>query len=81
MIYVTRNPRDAVVSYYHQFKAFDHYTGTFDEFADAFLEDECGYNTPFMHHVLQFWDKRHESNIIFITYEEMKMDLPDVIRR
>ena len=27
-----------------------------------------------------YWEKRHEPNILFITYEEMKRDLPDMIR-
>ena len=27
-----------------------------------------------------YWEKRHEPNILFITYEEMKRDLPAMIR-
>ena len=27
-----------------------------------------------------YWERRHEPNILFITYEEMKRDLPDMIR-
>ena len=33
-----------------------------------------------MHNVRSYWDKREEPNIMFITYEEMKRDLPKVIR-
>jgi hypothetical protein len=80
-IYVTRNPRDAVTSYYNHFQVLKAYTGTFEDFVDAFLKDECGIYTPFMHNVLGFWNKRHESNILFLTYEEMKRDLPAVIRK
>ena len=48
--------------------------------ADAFLRDECVSWTPFMHNVKSYWDRRNEPNIIFITYEDMKRDLPKVIQ-
>ena len=28
-----------------------------------------------------YWSRREEKNILFLTYEEMKRDLPAVIRR
>ena len=57
------------------------YSGSFETYVDAFLNDECIYWTPFMHNVRGFWEKRHEPNIMFITYEEMKRDLPEMIRK
>ena len=48
IIYVTRNPRDTVITYCNHFKVLEGYTGSFETFADAFLKDECGYYTPFM---------------------------------
>ena len=81
IIYVTRNPRDAVITYFNHFKVLEGYTGSFETFADAFLRDECGYYTPFMQNVKGFWEARQRPNIMFITYEEMKRDLPSVIRR
>lgn len=30
---------------------------------------------------MSYWDKRDEPNIMFITFEEMKRDLPKVIKK
>jgi len=81
VIYVTRNPRDAVVSFYNHWRILENYTGTFEVFLSAFLADVCGYYTPFIQHVLGYWKKKNDVKMLFLTYEEMKVDLPKVIER
>ena len=56
-------------------------SGTFEVFFSAFIEDVAGYYCPFIPHVLGYWSRRGEKNILFLTYEEMKQDLPAVIRK
>lgn len=80
MIYVARNPKDTCVSFYHYLKLIHDYTATFDEFADLFLQ---GYNPlgSFWSHVLKYWEMRDQENVLFLTYEELKKNQVDVIKR
>ena len=77
---MTRNPRDACVSLYNHFWILEGYQGTFEDFTEVFLNDICAYYTPFIHHVKQFWDNRHLDYVCFNAYEEMKADLPSVMK-
>ncbi|CAH0554476.1 unnamed protein product [Brassicogethes aeneus] len=79
IIYVSRNPKDTCISYYHHSKLIEGYNGNFDEFCELFLGGKLCF-APYWDHVLQFWKKRDDPNILFITYEDMKKDLPSVIK-
>ncbi|GFR32957.1 sulfotransferase 4A1 [Trichonephila clavata] len=57
LIYITRNPRDVAVSYYH-FACMlkeTQYKGTFEQFFQRFLLDRPTYG-PFLLHNLEFWN-------------------------
>ncbi len=72
IIYVARNPKDCIVSHYHFLKALKmmRFTGSVDDMAQAFIEDRCIY-APFYNHIAEFWQRRHQPNIFFTTFERM----------
>jgi len=82
IIYVTRNPKDVAVSFFHflQMLTVTEYQGSFKDLVCKLVRDELPY-CPFWKHVLQFWERRQEENILFLKYEDMHKDLPGVVKR
>ncbi|XP_058457124.1 luciferin sulfotransferase-like [Malaya genurostris] len=78
IIYVSRNTKDAATSFYHHYCNIVGYDGPKEHFYEAFLSDNLIY-APFSEHVLDYWKLRNEDNVLFITYEQMKRNLRQVI--
>lgn len=75
-IYMARNPFDCCASYYMHMKAMPlsrPEAASFDVFFDAFLEGKVIYGDYF-DHVLSWYDRRNDPNVLFITYEDVKSD-------
>ncbi|XP_077512424.1 sulfotransferase ssu-1-like [Amblyomma americanum] len=73
-IYVTRNPYDCCVSYYHHLRAMPWHRfaeGTFDELLDMFIEGKVDYGDYF-DHLFSWYEHRDDPNVLFLTYEEVK---------
>ncbi|ETE61098.1 Sulfotransferase 4A1, partial [Ophiophagus hannah] len=72
IIYMARNPKDLVVSYYqfHRSLRTMSYRGTFQEFCRRFMNDKLGYGSWF-EHVQEFWQHHMDSNVLFLKYEDM----------
>jgi hypothetical protein len=79
-IYVARNPKDVAVSYFHHMNLFPdlQFNGTWDWFFEQFLTGNVYYGLWF-DHVLEWWQHRGASNVLFLKYEDMKKDLPKTI--
>ena len=76
-ICVVRNPKDALVSFYHHTRGIPGYqfsNGSFDTYFELFLEGKVDYGDYF-DHLISWWDHRNDHNVIFLTFEEMKLDI------
>ncbi|XP_010792416.1 sulfotransferase 4A1 [Notothenia coriiceps] len=82
VIYMARNPKDLVVSYYqfHRSLRTMSYRGTFQEFCRRFMHDKLGYGSWF-DHVQEFWEHRMDSNVLFLKYEDMYKDLGTLVQQ
>ncbi|KAJ3640724.1 hypothetical protein Zmor_027268 [Zophobas morio] len=80
IIYVARDPRDVCVSFYHHSTIIDYFEINFEEYCELFLAGKVLYGS-FWDHILPFWEMRHQPNILFIKYEDMKKDLKKVIKQ
>ncbi|XP_014679064.1 PREDICTED: sulfotransferase 1C4-like [Priapulus caudatus] len=89
IVYVSRNPKDTAVSFYHFTKGFDlspmgmhndFANSTFPEFYKYYMQGKCNYGEYWQHQV-DFWKHRHWENILFVKYEDMKKDLKGEVRR
>lgn len=74
-IYITRNPYDCCVSAFYHVKNFHSmlFDGTFDEYFDMFVEGKVDYGDYFAH-LLSWYKRRGDSNVLFLTYEDLKKD-------
>ncbi|XP_061558267.1 sulfotransferase family 5A, member 1 [Phycodurus eques] len=76
VIYVSRNPKDVVVSFYHFHKManFLPEAGSFQDFLNTFLEGTVHFGSWFDH--IKGWTSQlgAMTNLLHVTYEEMSMD-------
>lgn len=75
-IYISRNPKDCVTSFYHHTKGFSGYeftNGTFEVFFDLFCNGETDFGDYF-EHVLSWYEHRNDPNVLFLHYEQIKKD-------
>jgi len=77
-IYVLRNPKDVVVSYFHhQRNIFGHHyrfsEGKFEDYFEIFMNGPSEYGDYF-DHLLSWYPYTKNDNVLFINYEELKDD-------
>ncbi|XP_070560571.1 sulfotransferase 1C4-like isoform X2 [Ptychodera flava] len=75
VIFVARNPKDTVVSYYHFYQAlpslYGDYKGDFSGYLKLFVNGQVVYGDWF-DHTLGWYNYVEENNGLFLKYEDMK---------
>lgn len=70
-LYVWRNPGDVAVSYFHLYRRYLGFDGSFEAFFDRFLKGELQYRSWFRH--LAGWERaRSNPRVLWVSYDEMR---------
>ncbi|CAF0885820.1 unnamed protein product [Brachionus calyciflorus] len=79
IIYVMRNPKDMLVSYFNFMKSIKgiDYNGTLENIIEDFSQDKIVYGN-WCDHVNQFYSN---SNILFITYEDLLEKSFEIVKK
>ncbi|KAL4225037.1 hypothetical protein ACF0H5_015732 [Mactra antiquata] len=81
IIYSVRNPKDAIVSLCKLFHWLNELgDSSYDDFIEEFIAG-TGFACPWTKHVLEYWSRRDDSNVLFLKYEEVSRDRPTAIRK
>jgi len=82
VIYVARNPKDIVVSYYFFSKLFKfvNFKGNLDDAFIRFVQGKVMFG-PWLDHVLSYWQHKMDHNLLFLTYEELHENLKGAVER
>ncbi|KAL8261706.1 hypothetical protein R6Q59_025755 [Mikania micrantha] len=85
IVYIYRNIKDVIVSYYHYLRKYFNARVEDAPFEEAFNEFYQGISWcgPYWDHILGYWQASHDdgSNILFLKYEDMKQDTASNVKR
>ncbi|XP_070558506.1 sulfotransferase 1C4-like [Ptychodera flava] len=76
VIYVARNPKDVLISYYE----FKLHPWGWEEFFSNFLKGNVVHGCWF-ENVAYWWQHRNDDNVLFLFFEDMKNDLKGSVRK
>ncbi|XP_049627343.1 amine sulfotransferase-like [Suncus etruscus] len=82
IIYIYRNPKDVITSFFHYSNlvaAFETQENL-DNFIQHFLDGKV-LGSLWFDHIKGWYEHRHKFNILFMSYEEMKMDLRSTVKK
>ena len=77
-IYVARNPKDLATSFYYHYRRCHVQGIEWKEFFEYFLAGKVEFGDYF-DHVLGWWAHKDDDNVLFIKFEDMKLDQVKVI--
>ncbi|XP_077541686.1 sulfotransferase ssu-1-like [Haemaphysalis longicornis] len=75
-IYVCRNPKDCVTSFFYHTRGFSGYRfqrGTFSTFFELFFDGQTD-SGDYFDNVLGWYEHRNDPNVLFLHYEDMKAE-------
>uniref|UniRef100_A0A665TNU7 Sulfotransferase n=1 Tax=Echeneis naucrates TaxID=173247 RepID=A0A665TNU7_ECHNA len=85
VIYVARNPKDVLVSYFyfHKMAKMLETPKDFNDFFEKFLRGDCEnmFGCSWFDHIKAWYSVKDEMNMLFFTFEEMIQDLKSVVQR
>ncbi|XP_028663774.2 sulfotransferase 1C1-like [Erpetoichthys calabaricus] len=76
VIYVARNAKDSVVSYYHfdRMNKYEPEPGPWNEYIHKFMQGEVPFGSWY-DHVKGFWEEKNKRNVLYLFYEDLKENL------
>ncbi|XP_063297345.1 amine sulfotransferase-like [Pelobates fuscus] len=82
IVYVYRNPKDVLVSFYHYYKLMVkmQQPNSWEHFIDLFIAGKVVGGSWF-DHFRGWYINKQEFNVLFMTYEEMKKDLRSAVMK
>ncbi|XP_029360095.1 amine sulfotransferase-like [Echeneis naucrates] len=82
VIYVARNPKDVLVSYFyfHKMAKMLETPKDFNDFFEKFLRGDL-FGCSWFDHIKAWYSVKDEMNMLFFTFEEMIQDLKSVVQR
>ncbi|MBA0820248.1 hypothetical protein Gohar_022129, partial [Gossypium harknessii] len=85
LVYITRNPKDTLVSMWHFFNKLrtpEQGPYPFEQAFESFINGVSHFG-PFFDHVLQYWNQSLKSpnKILFLKYEDLKKDPKDEVKK
>ncbi|XP_007663326.2 amine sulfotransferase-like [Ornithorhynchus anatinus] len=80
IIYVYRNPKDVMISFYHFSKFLTKLktSNTMEDFMEKFLAGEV-FSSVWFDHIKGWYTHKNNFNILFVSFEEMKKDLRNAV--
>jgi len=80
VIYVQRDGRDVLCSYFHFYRSHLRFEGTFDEFFERFMTGSLQYRSWF-DHVAAWKRAARRRSVLWVQYEAMRADMPATLDR
>jgi len=79
-IYVERDVRDVLVSYFHFYRAYLGFEGSLDDFYERFMSGRVQYGSWF-DHVAGWREHAGDPNVLIVRFEDLLSDRNESIRR